>query len=298
MKPLPPRTILAGVAEALPPDRLKNVIIIGSFAVAYHYFKDEQEGEVRTKDVDCLLAPRSEMAEAGSDMTVRLLAEGWQPRKAGGFGEPQAEPQPRDTLSAVRLTPPGHEDWFVELIGVPESELDRGKNWVPVPVGDGYYGLPSFEFLSLTAFRPVESEFGIRYARPEMMALANLLSHPEIGPDYMTTEYEGRIIKRSNKDLGRVLAIARLDNDQVMAGWAESMLQGLKAAFPTRYPDLVKRAGSGLRELLGSDEDFEEAQHICNISLLARNKVGLEQLRATGRRFLQDVIEPLERYRP
>ena len=297
MKPLSPRTVLAKVAEALPRERLKNVIIIGSLAVAYHYFKDD-EGDVRTKDVDCLLAPNSEMAVAGSDMTVRLLEQGWQPRRIGGFGEPQAEPEPRQTLSAIRLTPPGHEDWFVELIGVPESEYDTGKNWVPVEVGDGYYGLPSFEFLSLAAFRPMDTEYGIRCARPEMMALANLLSHPKIGPEYMTTEYEGRAIRRSNKDLGRVLAIARLDRDPDMAGWGDSMLEGLKAAFPTRYPDLAQRTGSGLRELLASDDDLEEAQHILNTGLLARNKVGMEQLRATGRRFLQDVIEPLERSCP
>ena len=46
--------------------------------------------------------------------------------------------------------------------------------------------------------------------------------------------------------------------------------------------------------MLDSDEDMEEAQHICNISLLAGNRASLEELRATGRRFIQDVIELLE----
>ncbi len=43
-----------------------------------------------------------------------------------------------------------------------------------------------------------------------MMALANMLEHPKIKSDTMSGLLQGRTIKRSNKDLGRVLAIAYL----------------------------------------------------------------------------------------
>jgi hypothetical protein len=39
----------------------------------------------------------------------------------------------------------------------------------------GHFSLCSFGFLSLIDFKPIETPFGIRIARPEMMAMANLL---------------------------------------------------------------------------------------------------------------------------
>lgn len=52
--------------------------------------------------------------------------------------------------------------------------------------------------MSLAAFRPTKTEFGIYRARPEMMALALLLEHPTIKPETMSGLIEGRKIKRSN----------------------------------------------------------------------------------------------------
>lgn len=43
-----------------------------------------------------------------------------------------------------------------------------------------------------------------------MMALANLLEHPTIGASTMSSPIGGKTLKRANKDLGRVLAIATL----------------------------------------------------------------------------------------
>ncbi len=165
MNLLSPRDILVRVVATLPRDRLKNVIVVGSLAVAYHYFKDDDEGEVRTKDVDCLLTPRGEMVQAGEEMAVQLL-NGWRHRKDGGFGKPQAGPEPHESLSAIRLYPPESEDWFIELLAEPESERDSGKKWIPIRTDEGYFGLPSFEFLSLAAHQPMDTGFGIRYARP------------------------------------------------------------------------------------------------------------------------------------
>lgn len=52
-----------------------------------------------------------------------------------------------------------------------------------------------------------------------MMALAHLLEHPVIGAQTMSTVIGGLILKRSNKDLGRVLAIARLSDGPSIENW-------------------------------------------------------------------------------
>jgi hypothetical protein len=57
------------------------------------------------------------------------------------------------------------------------------------------------------------------------MALANLLEHPVIGPQTMSTKIGGRTLKRSNKDLGRVLAIARLSENR---RWKTGLRSGPK----------------------------------------------------------------------
>lgn len=60
-----------------------------------------------------------------------------------------------------------------------------------------------------------------------MMALANMLEHPEIRPETMSILIAGRENKRSNKDLGRVLAIAHLAsirNEDALLKWLEKWL--------------------------------------------------------------------------
>jgi hypothetical protein len=126
------------------------------------------------------------------------------------------------------------------------------------------------------------------------MALANLLSHAVIASDVMNTPYGNRRIKRSNKDLGRVLSLARLSGDDTVETWVSMWEEALRACFPTRWPVLVTSAGAGFRELLSSSEDFEEAHHTCIVGLLSSQPPPLDQLKATGLRVLQDAIEPLE----
>jgi hypothetical protein len=293
MKEVSPRKVLQQVARAVPSDCRKNIIVVGSLAAGYHFFGGSDDRPVRTKDIDCILSPRGEAVVTGGTLARQLLGAGWTHRTEGGFGRPQESPVPTDTLSAVRLYPPGSKAWFLELLTLPESEIETGKNWVPIRLNDGYFGLSSFEFLSVAAFEPIDTEFGIRYARPEMMALANLLSHRAIGPETMSTMIEDRAIKRSNKDLGRVLALARLSSDTEIERWPHKWVEALKVCFPTRWRDLAISAGEGLRQLLSSEEDLEEARITCNVGLLAREPVTPDQLRATGERLLQDALEPL-----
>ncbi|MBW1810443.1 MAG: hypothetical protein JRJ87_19760 [Deltaproteobacteria bacterium] len=280
------------MAEAVPPQYHRNIIIVGSLAVAYHFFHEGRE--VRTKDIDCLLSPYEDAAKSGVAMAEEMLDSGWRHRTEDGFGQPQPTPEPKETLSAVRLYPPHTNDWFAEFLAVPASESESGRRWMDIKLNSGYFGLPSFEFLSLAAYCPLQSEFGIQYARPELMALANLLSHPSIAPYTMSATYAGRRIKRSNKDLGRVISLARLSGDESVEKWVSMWIMSLQDRFPNRWSDLAASAGDGFRQLLSSEEDFEEAHHTCVFGLLSSERPTIGQLKATSLRVVQDAINPLE----
>ena len=127
-----------------------------------------------------------------------------------------------------------------------------------------------------------------------MMALANLLEHPEIKPERMSGLFAGRAIKRSNKDLGRVLAITSLANLNDYRPWAVYWKEALEHCFPNEWRDIASRAGSGLRELMRSQDDLEEAHHTCIYGLLASQPPTIDALMAAGERLLGDVVETLE----
>jgi hypothetical protein len=123
-----------------------------------------------------------------------------------------------------------------------------------------------------------------------MMALANLLEHPNIKPKLI----EGTDIKRSNKDLGRVLAIARLSLDEAWEAWPQLWEKALEHCFPHRWQKLAAVAGAGLRELLASPADLQQAVETCANGLLSGRNVTTEQLNDTGQRLLTFAVVPLE----
>jgi len=294
MAEITPGDVLKAAAQAVPVDCLANIIVIGSLAAGYHFFGENRDMQIRTKDVDCVLNPRVEAMNVGKNIAESLLQAGWEPKFADGMSGPGTAETPDEKLPAIRLFPPESKSWFIELLTVPETEDQRGREWTRVVLPIGHFGIPTFSFLSFTAYHPHDTPHGIRYARPEMMALANLLEHPEIKPAAIGELFEGRKIKRSNKDLGRVLAIARLSHDSDLQLWPGKWEEALQECFPSQCRQLRKAAGSGLRALIASEVDLEQAVWACNNGLLASKPVTMEQLEFTARRLLQDVLEPFE----
>lgn len=300
MSQLTPAKVLAEVAAAVPASCRENIVIIGSLAAGYHFFGSDPSKAVRTKDIDCVLEPFHAAVGAGQSIARQLLDAGWQRRALGDHQTPGSELTPADQLPAVRLYPPGsdpasEDSWFIELLTVPESAESGAKTWTRLPLAEGHFGLPTFRFLSITAFEALPvGDLGIRHARPEMMALANLLEHPLIKPERMSALFAGRSIKRSNKDLGRVLAITKLFDLEDYRPWAARWLRALQECFPNEWRDLTRRAGDGLRALLQSADDLDEAHHTCIFGLLATQPTTQAALRSAGERLIEEVITDLE----
>lgn len=300
MTPLTPDTVLSQIAAALPEDCREDVIIIGSLAAGHYFFASDGQRSIRTKDVDCMFSPHAKAVAVAGLVTERLLASKWQPRREGLWGAPGNEATPEDKLPMIRLKPPGAEggaDWFLELLGAPNAQAEQGRTFHRVQTSIGHFAICSFNYLALAEWKPINTKYGVRIARPDMMALANMLHHPTIAPDLIA----GTNTKRSNKDLGRVLALAWLTAEQdrrtrreELGDWSMHMGEALQARFPNRARALALDAGAGIRALMASDGDRDEALSICNQGLLASLEVDRDAFAAIGRRFIQQVIEPLE----
>jgi hypothetical protein len=277
MSTVSPRAVLARVAAAVPQAVLDNIVIVGSLAAGYHLLGESTDAQVQTKDVDCLLLPRVAAASAAAQVAHDLLAAGWRPRTEGAHAKPGDEQTPDGALPAVRLWPPDSTEWFLELLAA-----------------DGHFGLPSYRYLDVATHDAPMTESGLRCARPSLLALSNLLRNPEIRPETMEALVEGRKMRRSNKDLGRVIAIARLSGADGAREWPGVWTEALRACHGDAWRSLAGRTGSGLRALLASPSDLEEARITSNGGLLAIRPLTFDQYRLEVERVLVDAIEPTE----
>ena len=234
-KTIDPRELFALLDSELPKDVHAHVVVVGSLAAAYHYADELVVGGVKTKDAALLIHPAGHTI-AAREIAMTLFEHRWRERDLSNRS-PGTASTPADQLPAIRLYPPEHENYFVELLMVPEGETPGAKPWASVDLGErGYYGLPGFEFLPLTTVLRQRRGGGIEYAHPAMMALANLLSHQKLSDHVMSSPIEGWTVHRHAKDLGRIIALFHLAPDEERDQWHSYWLRASKDRFPTRWP--------------------------------------------------------------
>lgn len=107
----------------------------------------------------------------------------------------------------------------------------------------------------------------------------------------MSDPIEGRLIKRANKDLGRVVAMAHLCDqldETAVEQWPhiwQQAVQELRAPESTRAK--LDTINTGMQALLDSYEDQLEALHSVNYGLLSSRPMDMRQLNIAIRRYLQ-----------
>ena len=288
MNKLDPTALFERIVADVPTALHRHLFVTGSLAAAYHFQARLEGRAINTKDADLVVHPAGNVKSC-RQMAQTLLDCGWT-RTEECY--PRTARKPEDKLRAIRLYPPTSHDYFIEFLNLPKRGQRAAKRWIPVELTDGWYGLPSFRFMGLTELNRLKSEVGLEYASSAMMALANLLSHPEVGKERIQSgTMEGTL--RSAKDLGRVLALAWLAGRDETERWTGLWAAGLKECFPRNWKSLAAHVGDGLRELLEDVAALEEAHQTTDVGLLNGLGVTAEMLKATGERLIVDVVEPL-----
>lgn len=288
---LDPRPIFTLIAHHLPIDLHPNVLVVGSLAAAYHYRDHLRQPAVNTKDADIIVQPAGAVEECRT-IALRLLKDGWK-RRFNCTASPAGVPPGKDNV--IRLLPPRSDAYFIELLALPPADQREARIWIPCELDDGLYAVPSFRFMGVLGLDPQSTESGLQYADPAMMALSNLLSHSEIGTARISEVIEGRLLLRSAKDLGRVLALARLAGRDETEAWVPRWEAALRTKFPDEADALAARIGSGLGAVLADEGGLADALHAVSVGLLNGFGMTAEQLRLIGEQFKQDAIEPLRR---
>lgn len=289
--------VLHKLAQALPKKHHGNIIIVGSLAAAAQLIQDA-ETELRTKDIDGMLVPNATAVIAAREIATTLINEGWEPRvNTEKYEHPADGKTPQEKLPVVRLKPPGQgkNEWFLELLGTPPALAPDAQGQTRyserVETPHSHFEIPSFAYLGVTQFKPVIHASGLQLASVATMALSNLLHHPQIGAKRMSDPIEGRQIKRANKDLGRVVAMAHLSDqleEAVVEHWPHIWLQALqelKAPESTRVK--LEKINTGIQVLRDSYEDQLEALHSVNFGLLSSRPMDMRQFNIAIRRYLQ-----------
>lgn len=288
MNELNPTELFERIAGDVPEPLHQHLFVTGSLAAAYHYKAQLQGQAINTKDADLVVHPAGDVVSC-QEMAQQLLNTEW---RCIDECYPQSTPEPVDTLRAIRLFPPGSNAYFIEFLNIPETDQAEAKRWIPLELNDGWYGLPSFKFLGIASIDRLSSHVGLEYASPSMMALANLLSHPQVGTQKIGSGSMTGVL-RSAKDLGRVIALAHLAGREETEAWYDLWLQATQECFPEHWNELLIQIGSGLDELIQDKNALEDARKTTDIGILRGMDISAEALQGIGERLMQDVIVPL-----
>ncbi len=290
MARLDPQSVLENFKTAFPAKVHEHIFVVGSLAAAYHFRMKLESHVVNTKDADLVLHTAGD-TETCKELARHLRKEGWTHRYLAE--KPHApNPDNPESLPFIRFYPPENPEFFIEFLGLPERGQSQEKVITPIRLDDGWFAVPRFRFMRLTSYDLQSSTPGFAYAAPWMMALANLLSHPILKPEVMSSKIAGRDIWRCSKDLGRVLALAWLSDRRDLERWAPAWIAGTKDSFPKTWREVIPRARQALTALLGSAQGMEQAHHSVANGLLAGKNITEENLRAVGEQLLADVLQP------
>jgi len=84
------------------------------------------------------------------------------------------------------------------------------------------------------------------------------------------------------------------ENEDALEDWPGLWISALKNRFPDEWQQLAARVGSGLRQLLDSPGDLDQAYYSCANGLLAARQPNMEAFRIAGERLLQDAVAALD----
>lgn len=182
-----------------------------------------------------------------------------------------------DQLPALRLSPPGAEGWFVELLAVPPAGQNTRKHWRRLHTEAGDFGLPSFRYMRVAIHGAEETRFGLHIARPANMALAHLLEHAD--PDRTPISSLPGNPPRFIKDVGRAVSLwwlareqSPLADKQWLAVWREAMAAENVQAMTSGQA--ATRTG-----LMALENYLPEAHAIARTSVLAPHGTSLDAWR-------------------
>jgi hypothetical protein len=230
----------------------------------------------------------------GTSVADGLLAAGWRHRTDGPHAQPGTPATVDGDLPVIRLYPPDTSDWYVELLSALEAGDARDRAFDRVVLVDGgHYAVASFRHLDVVNHDPIQTEEGLHCACLAMLALSNLLRNPTIRPDRMLAG-TGLGPRRSNKDLGRVLTIARLAGGERVEQWPSMWADALQRYYSDRWRHIAARVGDGIRALLASEGDLREALELSRLGLLANVPMTPDAFRIVAERLLVDAVDPLE----
>lgn len=289
MSTLDPVLLFDLIEAHVPRELTPNLLIVGSLAAAYHYREQLELKAVNTKDADVIVHPAGATAEAAR-IAEKLFASGFKPLDRC---KPGSSPDNARALSVVRMKPPDSDAYFVELLGFPHADQRERIEWKPYQVNGGWYVLPVFRYMGLTEIEPKTAHNGLKYAAPEMMALSNLLSHPELGDKTIGEPIEGRTLLRSAKDLGRVLALAWLAGPNETEAWAKRWEAALRLKFQAECGELAAHAADGLKALVENPAALDDALWAVTVGLLKGKQVDHEKLKAVALQLRAFALDPL-----